>query len=182
MDKFASSTIQLFKTFPDAESGRKYLEGRLWPTGAKCATCKTSERVTSRKDGYYRCNACKIDFTVRTETIFERSHVPLHKWIYAMYLLATTSKGVSSLQLSKQIGITQKSAWSVLQRLREACGNDLIIPKGIVELNGPYSEEKKVAKLTSKQLHVGRTIEKKRRSRTITKPNNHTVNDGDVEC
>ena len=52
--------------------------------------------------------------------------MPLHKWLYAMYLLVTARKGISSLQLSKEIGITQKSAWFVLQRLREACGNDLL--------------------------------------------------------
>ena len=120
MDKITVSTFQLFKMFLDAEAGRKYLEGRLWPKGAQCPTCK-GEKVTSRKGGYYRCNACKLDFTVRTGTIFERSHVPLHKWIYAMYLLVTARKGISSLQLSKEIGITQKSAWFVLQRLREAC-------------------------------------------------------------
>ena len=56
---------------------------------------------------------------MRTGTIFERSHVPLHKWVYAMYLLVTARKGISSLQLSKEIGITQKSAWFVLHRLRK---------------------------------------------------------------
>ena len=135
MNKITTSTSQLFKMFPDAESGRKYFEARLWPKGAQCPTCKASERVTSRKGGYYRCNACKQDFTVRTGTIFERSHVPLHKWIYAMYLMTTACKGISSLQLSKQIGITQKSSWFVLQRLREACGTDSTMLKGIVEVD-----------------------------------------------
>lgn len=107
----------------DEETARKYLESRSWPDGAKCPVCKTSQRVATRKDGYYRCNKCQEDFTVRTGTIFERSHVPLHKWVYAMYLLVTSRKGISSLQLSKEIGITQKSAWFMLQRLREACGN-----------------------------------------------------------
>ena len=121
-DKLTISTFQLFKLFPDQESARLYLESRLWPNGARCPICSAGERVTARKDGYYRCNACSEDFTVRTGTIFERSHVPLHKWVYTMYLLVTSRKGISSLQLSKEIGITQKSAWFVLQRLREACG------------------------------------------------------------
>ena len=64
-----------------------------------------------------------LDFTIRTGTIFERSHIPLHKWLYAMYLLVTARKGISSLQLAKEIGVTQKSAWFMLQRLREACGS-----------------------------------------------------------
>ncbi len=138
MSRSTISTFQLFKLIPDAESARTYLEARLWPNGAICPTCRKAERITPRKDGYYRCNACKLDFTIRTGTIFERSHVPLHKWIYAMYLLVTSRKGISSLQLAKEIGITQKSAWFVLQRLREACGNDLTMLKGIVEIDEIY--------------------------------------------
>jgi len=84
--------------FPDQESARTYLEGRLWPNGPRCPACGLGDRITARKDGFYRCNQCKEDFTVRTGTIFERSHVPLHKWIYAMYLLVTARKGISSMQ------------------------------------------------------------------------------------
>jgi transposase-like protein len=98
----------------------------------------TGNRIGTRKGGFYRCHACKLDFTVRTGTIFERSHVPLNKWLYAMYLLVTSRKGISSLQLAKEIGITQKSAWFVLQRLREACGKDLTMLKGIVEVDEVY--------------------------------------------
>lgn len=122
MSRSTISTFKLFELFPDEESARKYLEGRLWPNGVICPECGSGERITTRKDGYYRCNACKCDFTVRTGTIFERSHVPLHKWLYAMYLLVTARKGISSMQLAKEIGITQKSAWFVLHRLREAVG------------------------------------------------------------
>lgn len=138
MSRSTISTFQLFQKFPDAETARKYLESRLWPNGAVCPTCQKGSRITVRKDGFYRCNACKLDFTVRTGTVFERSHVPLHKWVYAMYLLVTARKGISSLQLGKEIGITQKSAWFVLQRLREACGKDLTMLQGIVEVDETY--------------------------------------------
>lgn len=124
-DGLTISTFQLFQMFPDQETARVYLESRLWPNGPQCPVCGLGERVTVRKGGYYRCNQCAEDFTVRTGTIFERSHIPLHKWIYAMYLLVTARKGISSLQLSKEIGITQKSAWFMLHRLREACGGKL---------------------------------------------------------
>ena len=120
MSKSTISTFELFQMFPDQESARLYLESRLWPDGATCPTCRKGERITTRKGGYFRCNACQLDFTVRTGTIFERSHIPLHKWVYAMYLLVTARKGISSLQLAKEIGVTQKSAWFMLQRLREA--------------------------------------------------------------
>ena len=125
MSKSTISTFELFQMFPDAEAARVYMEGKRWPDGAVCPACDEAKRITTRKGGFYRCNACKTDFTVRTATIFERSHIPLHKWLYAMYLLVTSRKGISSMQLAKQIGVTQKSAWFMLQRLREACGNEL---------------------------------------------------------
>lgn len=69
-DKVTISTFQLFRKFPDEESARTYLEGRLWKNGVTCPTCGTIDRVTARKNGFYRCNPCKFDFTVRTGTIF----------------------------------------------------------------------------------------------------------------
>lgn len=156
MSKSTISTLQLFAMFPDQETARLYLESRLWPNGITCPTCSGQDRVTTRKGGFYRCNACKLDFTVRTATIFERSHVPLHKWIYAMYLLVTSRKGISSMQLAKEIGITQKSAWFVLQRLREACGNDPTVLQGIIEVDECYIGGKESNKHEHKKLHLGR--------------------------
>jgi transposase-like protein len=150
------STFELFEMFPDQETARAYLESRLWPNGPRCPVCGLGERVTERKDGFYRCNQCKEDFTVRTGTIFERSHIPLHKWIYAMYLLVTARKGISSLQLSKEIGITQKSAWFVLHRLREACGPDLQKFRGIIEIDETYIGGLEENKHASKRRNAGR--------------------------
>ena len=125
MSKSTISTFELFDLFPDQEAARAYLEDRLWPDGPKCLTCKSGERITIRKGSFYRCNACQLDFTIRTGTIFERSHIPLNKWLYAMYLVVTARKGISSMQLAKEIGVQQRSAWFMLHRLREACGKDM---------------------------------------------------------
>src|ERR1700687_3724009 len=156
MSKSTISTFQLFEMFPDQETARTYLEGRLWPNGPRCPVCGLGERITERTGGFYRCNQCKEDFTVRTGTIFERSHVPLHKWVYAMYLLVTARKGISSMQLAKEIGITQKSAWFVLHRLREACGPKLRQLRGIVEIDEAYVGGIEANKHEHKKLHAGR--------------------------
>jgi len=157
MSKSTISTFQVFEMFPDAESARLFLESRIWADRPLCPTCKGSENITTRKGGFYRCNPCKLDFTIRTGTIFERSHIPLHKWLYAMYLLVTARKGISSLQLSKEIGVTQKSAWFMLHRLREACGGpNLTKLRGIVELDECFIGGKEKNKHESKKLRAGR--------------------------
>lgn len=138
MSKSTISTFELFQMFPDAESARAYFEARRWPEGPVCPACGETKRIYDKGAGFYRCNADLLVFTVRTGTIFERSKVPLHKWLYAMYLLVTARKGISSLQLAKQIGVTQKTAWFILQRLREACGNDPTQLAGIVEIDEAY--------------------------------------------
>jgi len=137
MSRSTISTFAPFEMFPTEDSARAYLEGRLWPNGPICPACHSGERLTPRKNGFYRCNACAEDFTVRSGTILGRSHVPLHKWVCSMYLLVTARKGISSMQLAQEIGVTQKSAWFMLQRLREACSAPDNIDKlrGVIEID-----------------------------------------------
>jgi len=158
MSKSTISTFKLFEMIPDQETARVYLEGRLWPNGPTCPDCKSDRISTRTRPGFYHCNACNFDFTVRTGTIFERSKVPLHKWVYAMYLLVTARKGISSMQLAKEIGVTQKTAWFILGRLREACGGpdgpDKL--RGVVEIDECFIGGKERNKHESKKLRAGR--------------------------
>jgi transposase-like protein len=159
MSKSTISTFKLFELFPDQESARLYLESRLWPDGPRCPFC-AGDRINVRKGGYYRCLACDEgeNFTVRTNTVMERSKIPLHKWVYAMYLLVTARKGISSMQLAKEIGVTQKSAWFMLHRLREACGSDEGRGKleGIIEIDECFVGGKEANKHEHKKLKAGR--------------------------
>ena len=158
MSKSTISTRELFKMFPDQETARVYLESRRWADGVSCPHCG-GENITARKGkrlGYYRCRDCKEEFTVRTGTIFERSHVKLDQWIHAMYLVVTARKGISSMQLAKEIGVTQKTAWFVLGRLREACGDDFDKLSGIIEIDEAYVGGKEANKHANKKLKAGR--------------------------
>ena len=163
MKNTAISAYEFMRKFPNEQVARTYLEDRRWSGKVICPFCDGNERMQVRKvEGYYRCLACKKDFTVRTGTIFERSHVPLDKWLYAMCLLGTARKGVSSLQLSKELEIRQATAWFMLQRLREACGkndsnsiNNTFL-SGIVEADETVIDDKETNKHAIKKLNAGR--------------------------
>ena len=156
MSRSTISRFKLTEMFPNEEAARQYIEAYRWPEGTVCPHCQEAKRITTRKGGYYRCLACMETFTVRTKTIFERSHVPLHKWIHAMYQLLTSRKGVSSMQLAKEIGVQQRTAWFMLHRIREACGKDIKMLSGIVEMDETYIGGLERNKHESKKSHIGR--------------------------
>jgi transposase-like protein len=110
--------------FTDEDKAREFLEASRWPDGPVCPFCgqlDTVKRVNgpSMGPGWYYCSECQDKFTVRVGTLYERSHIPLHKWLLASHLIVSSKKGISSLQLSRMLGITYKSAWFMAHRIRE---------------------------------------------------------------
>lgn len=134
------SVYSFMKLFPDEESARNFIEKQMWADKPVCAHCSSIKTYPRKNRGGHRCGDCKKDFSVRTGTIFENSRLPLHKWLFAIYMVVTARKGVSSLQLSKELDITQKSAWFLLQRIREACNHDSNagLLSGVVEIDETY--------------------------------------------
>jgi transposase-like protein len=134
--------------FHDEDAARAYLEALRWPDGAACPHCGVIGEATrlqgaKHRAGVWKCNACKQQFTVTVRTVFERSHVPLHTWLFATYLLCSSKKGMSAHQLHRMLGVTYKTAWFMAHRIREAMSTNGLGEKlgglgGAVEADETY--------------------------------------------
>jgi transposase-like protein len=110
--------------FTDEDKAREFLEASRWPDGPVCPHCGQLDTVKplggkSMGPGWYYCSECREKFTVRVGTVYERSHIPLLKWLFAVHLIVSSKKGMSALQISRMLGITYKSAWFMCHRIRE---------------------------------------------------------------
>lgn len=112
--------LDLLQAFPDEQSCIKYLEKQLWPDGIPVSPYDPTSKVYRRGDGMYRCKNMGKNFNIRVGTIFEGSKVPLQKWFVAIFLTTTETKGISSVRLADFLKITQKTAWFMSHRIREA--------------------------------------------------------------
>lgn len=113
------------KCFHSEEAAYAWVEALLWPNGPVCPHCGGVERISkmggkSTRIGTYKCYQCRKPFTVKVGTIFESSHVPLRHWLQAMFLLASSKKGISANQLARTLGCTLKTGWFIGHRIREA--------------------------------------------------------------
>lgn len=138
--------------YQDAEAARKHLEGIRWPDGPICPHCGVVDnaaelRGKSTRPGVYKCRDCRKPFSVTVGTVFERSKVPLNKWVLATHLLASSKKGISSHQIHRMLGVTYKTAWFMTHRIRHAMETTDTTPMGsgggIVEADETYVGRKK---------------------------------------
>ncbi len=120
--------------FKDEAKARKWLEGHLWPDGPVCGHCGCVDSATAieTRPGWYQCNEpkCRSQFSVTVGTLFERSHIPLTKWLMAAFLICASKKGMSALQLSRMLGVSYKSTWFMMHRIREAMRDGQLGPIG----------------------------------------------------
>ena len=150
--------VQLCDMFPTEESAREWFENQVWPDGRHCPRCgSTRTKEASHKKMPYWCTDCRSYFSVKTGSVMEGSLLPLRKWAFAIYLHLTSLKGVSSMKLHRDIGVTQKTAWFMLQRIREAWNSgDLEQFVGPIEVDETYMGGKERNKHKSKKLKAGR--------------------------
>ena len=121
--------------FHNEEVAYEFVEARVWPNGRVCPHCGTVDRSgklkgKSTRIGAYKCYACRKPFTVKVGTIFESSHVKLHLWLQAIFLIAASKKGISANQLHRTLGVTLKTAWFMGHRIREAMRSGDLSPFG----------------------------------------------------
>ena len=152
------STFAFFERFPTEKSAREYLINARWPHGIICPHCGHDEVYRIRNGKLFTCkdNKCRKQFTVRIGTVMEDSPIPLRKWLYAMYLFGIHSKGVASTKMAELIGVTQKTAWFMDHRLREAFADNKLMFEGVVEVDETYVGGKERNKHERKKLHAGR--------------------------
>ncbi len=164
--------------FTDDDKAREHLEAQRWPDGAVCPHCGVTgeEHVSAirgargrpsaahpegaERKGLYQCNACRQQFTVTVGTVFERSKVPLNKWLLATYLLSSSKKGISAHQLHRTLDVTYKTAWFMCHRIREAMIHD-------TNTTGPLGGKGKI--IEADETYFG-TVDNPRRTRTDGTP------------
>ena len=146
--------------FPDEAAARQWFEETRWPGGERycphCGSMDRVQRVPKDKPMPYRCGDCRKYFSVRTGTVMERSHIPLHKWVVGLHLMVTNLKGVSSMKLHRDLGIRQSSAWFMAHRIRKSWEEGYGLFNGPVEVDETYIGGKESNKHARRKAHAGR--------------------------
>jgi len=150
--------------FHDETAARNWLEARLWPNGPVCPHCGKINEATLlqrgtrprkiqpekkrlAREGLYKCNACREPFTVTVGTLYERSHIPLHKWLAATHMMMASKEAVSATQVHRMLGISYKSAWFLCHRIRESLretplgGSNKVVDAGETYIGGKEKQQ-----------------------------------------
>src|SRR5438309_7736437 len=171
------------KIFHDEAAAAAHIEASRWPDGEPvcphCGATRVRRMGGKTQAGMFLYNECRDKFTVRTGTVMERSHIPLHKWLLATHLMAASKKGMSSLQMSRMLGVTYKSAWFLCHRIREAMKDDgtpLGGPGKVVESDEAFvggSKKKRLSGKTAPMKKVVSLVERDGRARSFHVANIH---------
>ncbi|MBC8267398.1 MAG: IS1595 family transposase [Rhodospirillaceae bacterium] len=126
----------------------EFIEGPIWPDGPVCPHCGGIERQghikgKSARPGLRKCGECRKQYTVKVGTIFEGSHIPMTKWLIAIYMMCSSKKGISASQIQRSLGLSYKSAWFLCHRVRQAMTKEPLLSKlsgdgGVVEVDETY--------------------------------------------
>jgi transposase-like protein len=170
--------------FIDPVAARRHLEAIRWPDGPECPHCGLikATAVSGGREGLYQCNNCREQFTVTVGTVFERSKVPLNKWLLANHLLCASKKGMSAAQIARMLGVTYKTAWFMMHRIREAMKDDgapLGGPGKVVESDEAFiggSKKKRLSGKVAKMKKVVSLVERGGRARSFHVANIHANN------
>ena len=147
------SLVELIDRFPDEASARAWFESIRWAKGRTCPHCASTETKPVPNDNPmpYHCGTCRKYFSVKTGTVMQSSNLPLRKWVIGFYLMSTNLKGVSSMKLHRDLKVTQKTAWMMAQKIRQAWNLDQGCLTGLVEVDETYISGKEKNKHASQK-------------------------------